>query len=175
MSRAFWVSSVFALATVACGSTIDVGQNDGGPNGDGGGGDAAASSDGGTGSMVSDAASSSSYFAKCTLACTPTERPCLSQDVNACIETCTTFTDGLALACAQCVIEHSGYDGVICDPSCTAAPCATCNFSAGTDNSCVGNGSATGMPCPGCLAADERCSGFKLTKTTDSACASLCK
>ncbi len=126
--------------------------------------------------MLSDAATSSSYYAKCKIACTPIEKPCLSQDVNACIETCTALTDGLALGCAQCVIEHSGYSGTNCDPSCTAAPCATCSFSGGGGSGlCESNDCAMGMPCPGCLQSDERCNGFKLAKTTDSACASLCK
>ncbi len=173
MNRAFWVGSVFAMAAAACGSTIDVGQNDGGPNAKGGGGDAGASGDGSPGNTLSDAATSSSYFAKCKIACTPTERPCLTQDVNACIETCTAFTDGLSVGCAQCITENSGYSGLSCVPTCPK--CGTCGFSPGPVTDCSSTSCVSGMPCPDCMPSDESCSGFKLAKTTDSACASLCK
>lgn len=162
---------IFATASlaVACSSTIDVGGNDGG-SGDGG----VSGDDGGSSTPLSDAATSSPNFERCKIACAaPADGPCASTDVNACIEKCTAFTEGLATSCAQCVVEHSNYAGTRCvpDPCDASCPDVVAHFPAGKSAICVPD-STCGTAC---TPSDEKCEGFDLAKTTDSACVGLCK
>ncbi len=175
MRRSTFVAIAFTSASVAlaCGSTIDVGKN----QSDGG---AQATGDGAAaGAPLSPAAMASQYLAKCKVACAPpSSGPCKSADLNACIESCTGFTEGLVVGCAQCVIEHSEYTGVTCTPS----PCGTrcppvfCDYPNCALSSCGGAAGQPPPPCdPACTPSDEKCNGFRLAKTTDSECTSLCK
>ncbi len=149
----------------------------------------ASSADAGTGSdaataedasaPLSDAAKASASFGKCKAVCAPpSDGPCKSADVNACIEKCTALTEGLAVACVQCVIEHSEYTGRTCVASPCGARCpnVACDYPSCAVNGCGGASGEPPPPCDtACTASDERCDGLKLAKTTDSRCTSLCK
>lgn len=106
------------------------------------------------------------YAAKCEVACKPPAGPCGMQDPKQCQSDCVTLTEGLTTTCAQCVIEHSGWKGVSCPSNCTS--CCPCGFGPGDGTTC---GGGTGCSCS---AADEKCTGYAIGKTTDSACATAC-
>ncbi|MEO7112131.1 MAG: hypothetical protein ABI183_16930 [Polyangiaceae bacterium] len=171
-----FVAFASAALALACSPTIDVGQDDGGsnPSGDGGG------SDGGAEAPLSAAATSSPNFARCKVACAAPadDGPCASADVNACIEKCTAFTEGLSTGCAQCVVESSYYAGTQCVPSPCGARCpdVKCDYPSCSQSGCGGASGDPPPPCdPACTPSDETCDGFHFAKTTDSACSSLCQ
>lgn len=128
---------------------------------------------------VSPAAAASPYLQKCQLACKrPADGPCASADAVACIEACTTALEGAKSACAQCVVENSGWAGLVCgdDKQCTG--CCKC----GPDK--FGPGAKEGKACVGCSAptypkscdrSEERCDGFSLAKTATGTCAEACR
>lgn len=103
---------------------------------------------------------------KCAIACKPPAGPCSAQDPAECQTQCTTLTDGLAVACAQCMIEHSGWSGTKCTASCT--DCCPCGFGPSSGDTCEG-----GTGCS-CSAADEKCEGFAIGAASDSDCKAAC-
>lgn len=110
--------------------------------------------------------SGGTYAAKCAIACTPPAGPCQTQDPAMCETQCTTLTEGLSAACAQCIVERSGWRGVACPASC--ADCCPCDFNPGGASSCQG-----GTGCS-CSKTDEKCTGFEIGKASDSPCAVAC-
>src|SRR5512143_3788558 len=72
------------------------------------------------------------YAAKCQAACTlPASGPCASgQDVAGCQDRCEGLTEGLALTCVQCMVEHSGWRGESCTCYGTSG-CCLCGFGPG--------------------------------------------
>ena len=105
----------------------------------------------------------SPYADKCTLACEP-KVPCAGTDPTVCQARCETTLDALQAACAQCVLEHSGWSGTTC--TCDMTGCSRCTYPGGE---CVGGDLLTCDP-----AQDNTCSGFELGKTSGSACMSVC-
>jgi hypothetical protein len=103
---------------------------------------------------------------RCAVACaTPTSGPCAGQDPSACQSDCIALTDGLPLACVQCMIEHTGWTGVACRPNC--ASCCPCGFGPG-NQLCAGGSNCS------CSASDEKCSGYEIGKASGSNCAAVC-
>src|SRR5215218_6533032 len=69
------------------------------------GGDGGGSGDGG--------ASADAFEDKCALACTP-KKACEGQASAECEQACVTTVKGLSTACAQCIVEHTGWRGAEC-------------------------------------------------------------
>jgi hypothetical protein len=108
---------------------------------------------------------SGQYADKCDLACVPPSGPCGAEDSASCQTSCTTALEGLSVACAQCVVEHSGWAGTTC--TCSGGNCSEDSFGPGTNS----GGSGPDICDP---ATATRCSGFELAKTTGSDCKALC-
>jgi hypothetical protein len=182
--RFAWIGCGASLA-LACSSAIDVGNGgaDGGSSSDANGGDAGTTTDA-AGTPLTDAAASSLFREKCSLACVaPTTGPCRTADVGACINACTAAVDGLTVGCVQCLTENSGYAGVECVNG-PGNPGGTTVFGphqAGATNACAKGAACAACPCPTCpsqcpcTAAEERCDGFTMEKTSGTLCASQCK
>jgi len=99
---------------------------------------------------------------KCTVACAPPATgPCATQDTTQCQDQCVALTEGLAAACVQCIVEHSGWAGVKCEGDCP------CDFGPGA-TTCGGSSGCS------CSSADEQCTGFEIAKSTGSDCAAIC-
>jgi len=94
------------------------------------------------------------YAAKCNLACAPV-KSCSTQDPSKCEADCSTATEGLTAACAQCITENSHWNGTYC------ANGSKCSI--GSD--CFG----------ACTPADESCLGYSIAKASESPCATVCK
>ena len=105
---------------------------------------------------------SGTYALKCQAACVPPTGPCGTQDPASCQSSCVATTEGLTITCAQCIVESSGWYGTKCDGV------NQCSFGPGS-NTCSGGTGST------CSAAQEKCDGFKLGKSTSSTCSAACK
>jgi hypothetical protein len=77
------------------------------------------------------------------------------------------MTSGLKTECVQCIVEHSGWEGIRC--TCIGTPCTTCGFSSGGAVAC--KSPAVGEEC---TAAQEMCSGFEIYKASGSQCTAFC-
>lgn len=110
---------------------------------------------------------SGTHAARCLAGCAPpADGPCAAADQNACANDCTVLAEGLAAACATCILEESGWSGQRC--SCIGTGCNLCGFAPG--------GVACDNPAPTdtCTAADETCRGFAQAPATEGACAEVC-
>jgi hypothetical protein len=112
-------------------------------------------------------AASGQYGDKCELACKPPAGPCGSQDPADCQQACVTATEGLVVACAQCIAEHSGWSGETC--TCSGGNCTMDSF--GTGETTIGSGGGTNTCDP---VADTKCNGFSVESISASACKSFC-
>src|SRR5260221_12042174 len=112
--------------------------------------------------VASACSSRGAYASKCDPVCQPPAGPCAGSDASGCQSTCTGATDGLTAACAQCMIEHSGWSGKTCN---SQTGCVD-SFGPGTTGSCS-SGST-------CTSADDACTGFVMGKISNSACVAFC-
>jgi hypothetical protein len=101
----------------------------------------------------------SEHADRCSLACQLPEGPCASADEGQCQSNCEVATEGLTVACAQCITERSGWTWRECRDGCLAY------------NSPGGDGSGE---CEPCTEADEECRDFELAKATSGSCKELC-
>ena len=122
----------------------------------------------GTGSGSSGGVSGQ-YGDKCELACKPPAGPCGSTDPTDCQQACVTATEGLAVECAQCITEHSGWRGQVC--ACSGGSCTLDHFQTGGTTDGSGSGDPSFMCDP---VADSKCSGFNIASISDSDCKSFC-
>jgi len=130
------------------------------------GGDAAAHK-----GALSAAAQASAFLGKCRVGCQPPAGPCAGGDVNACINDCTSVVEGLPVLCAQCITEHSGWDGSSCEST-----GRVCRFSRSRPPSCSTSACEEGGNCPEpkCAASDEKCDGYSFAKAS-SECQAECR
>jgi hypothetical protein len=93
------------------------------------------------------------HAARCEAACNdrPASGGCADADRAACKNSCVAQTEGLSALCAQCMIEHSYWDGCTCTCYGTGC-CALCGK--GPFLSCEASDS--------CEASQETCEGFRL-------------
>lgn len=110
---------------------------------------------------------SGEYGDKCEIACKPPAGPCGSKDPADCQQACVTATEGLAVECAQCLTEHSGWSGETC--SCSGGTCTMDFFGGGSGEVSTGSGGTTCDP-----VADTKCSGFDIESISASACKTFC-
>lgn len=116
------------------------------------------------------AAVSGQYSDKCEVACKPPAGPCGSTDPTDCQHACVTATEGLEVACAQCITEHSGWSGKVC--KCSGGSCSIDDFqTGGTGEVSSGSGDPSFMCDP---VADSKCSGFDIESISGSTCKSFC-
>ncbi len=164
-----WIGLVScAVLLVGCGSTIQTGSGgatDGGPPGSG-------SEPGAPAATLAPEA----HFKKCSLACeAPADGPCATADVNACISKCTATLEGLAIACAQCLVENSGYTGERCEK--VGEPGYPRSFGPrgrpGPGDSI--DGGSEDPPPPLCTEALELCDGITMAKTNGWTCTDSCR
>lgn len=109
------------------------------------------------------AAQASAFLGKCKVACQPPDGPCAGGDVNACINDCTAVVEGLPVPCAQCITEHSGWDGKRCGS--TGALCAFTRSGPPLCRSFPCEDVAN-CPKPTCAAAEETCDGYSFAKAS---------
>ncbi len=173
-----WIGLVScAVLLVGCGSTIQTGS---GGSSDGGA-PASNSEPGAPAATLAPEARASQYFTKCSLGCeAPKDGPCATADVIACINKCTATLEGLAIACAQCLVENSGYTGERCDA--LGVPGEPVGFGPGPrkalpePTACPEGETCPQPPQPPlCTEALERCDGFTMAKTTGSTCTASCR
>ena len=112
---------------------------------------------------------SGQYGDKCEIACKPPAGPCGSTDPTDCQQACVATTEGLAVECAQCLTEHSGWSGSVC--VCSGGSCSQDDFQTGGSGETTGNGDPSLMCDP---VADTKCSGFRIEAISDSTCKSFC-
>ena len=112
-------------------------------------------------------AASGEYADKCALACKPPAGPCGTQDPADCQQACVTATEGLVVACAQCLTEHTGWSGSTC--TCSGGSCTMIDFGTGDQNVSSGGGPDTCDP-----VADTKCNGFSVESISGSTCKSFC-
>jgi hypothetical protein len=106
----------------------------------------------------------------------PKDGPCASESESACINKCTATLEGLALTCAQSIVEHSGLAGERCKkigevgmPIAFGPRPQKTSFACSEGDTCATCESL----CP-CTADKERCDGFTMTKTSDLTCKDAC-
>jgi hypothetical protein len=113
---------------------------------------------GGTGTLMG------TYASKCAAACeAPASGPCKGKDPVECQRACVATTEGLAAACAQCLVERTGWKG----GQCLSNGCGPCDFGPDPSN-CYAP-----PPCA-CTAAKESCDGFVIGEITSNDCKALC-
>ncbi len=112
------------------------------------------------------------YAAKCKVSCrAPDSGPCKAQNSAQCESDCTVLSEGLSVECATCIVEHSGWTGLMCANGCNgqyAAPFGPGGY--GSAVPCSPN-----SPPTTCSASDEKCTSYVVPKTSDSTCYSACK
>lgn len=113
---------------------------------------------------------SGQYSDKCEVACKPPAGPCGSTDPTDCQQACVTATEGLAVECAQCLTEHSGWGGKVC--TCSGGSCSIDDFQTGGTEETSGGGVDPGFMCD--PVADSKCSGFKIESISGGDCKSFC-
>lgn len=106
---------------------------------------------------------------KCALACKP-EKACSEQDPSECEQACVTAVEDLRTACAQCIVEHTGWSGDVCtcedfegEQLCSYEPFAPSGTILGPGDDCT----------PG-MAGTGTCDGFTIGKASSSQCEDVC-
>jgi len=112
---------------------------------------------------------SGQFAGKCEIAYKPPAGPCGSKDPTDCQQACVVTTEGLAVECAQCITEHSGWHGQVC--ACSGGSCSLDSFQSGGINESSGSGDPSFMCNP---VADSKCSGFGIESISGSDCKSFC-
>ncbi|MBL8742194.1 MAG: hypothetical protein JNK04_13895 [Myxococcales bacterium] len=113
-----------------------------------------------SGLAIAASACGATYADKCALACELPEGPCASEDAGQCQSDCEVATEGLEVACAQCITERSGWKWRECVDGCL-----------------VYRSSASGSEgggCDPCTESDEQCTDFEIEEASSSACEDVC-
>lgn len=143
----FLCAAVFAVAACGQGQTNNTGNN-----------------------PLVPGAATGTYAAKCKVSCrAPENGPCAAQETAQCESDCAVLTEGLAMECATCIVENTGWTGRTCQSACGGMIASY--FGPGSINSvpiC-----STGSAPPTCESSEEKCTGFVVPKTSD--CSSACK
>ena len=101
--------------------------------------------------------SEATYAAKCAVGCK--SKDICADKQSACEEECGVVTEGLSVECATCLSEHIYY----AYRDCSGTSC-TCCYSKGECGVCFDDPSGTG----------SECTGYDISKTTDSTCQAAC-
>jgi hypothetical protein len=108
---------------------------------------------------------SGEFGAKCEIACKPPAGVCATEDPADCQRACVVATEGLSVACAQCIAEGTGWSGQTC--SCSGGNCSMNFFGSGGEASTSGGSTCDPV-------ADTKCLGFSVESITGVACKSIC-